>query len=515
MLDFVDLLTGSAFTFGGLGAALAAVLVLAVMLVTPRGERARVRLPLVLLVLHLITALGVAQLPLSKDLRSALHVTALFLLLLCLGRCGFVLVVDWFLTRRLNRPLPRIFRDIVQVLVYFGVAFVTFRAMGAELGSLLTTSAVLTAVLGLSLQETLGNLFAGLAIQAQQPFQVGDWIEYETTEGTAGKVVEINWRATRIITADGVEIVVPNALLAKSPIRNYTQPTPISRRRVSVQGPYDVAPHLVEAALMEAARGCQGVLPDPPPSTWVCNYGDSGIDYSLVFYIDDFSLRHQVDSSLRRRIWYALQRAGISVPFPVRDVRVEQVTDERRRQRQEEQRSEIARMLQAVDFFEVLPADAIERLARSATTQAFVRGEDIIRQGEEGTELFVIRTGEAVVLVESDKAPAVEVARLGPGDFFGEMSLMTGERRNATVRAVNACELAVVGHEPFREVLAAFPDLAQRISESLESRQEAIASVRSARESLHTTAQGGVLLTKIRSFFSLWPTGDTPPRTKR
>ncbi len=506
MADILDYLSDAHLGFRGVGAFVAAVLVVALYVVMPRGSRRHVRLPASLLVLYLVAAALGELLPLSDEAGRAFDVVGLFFLLSCLGRASFVLVVDGLLDYRLGRPLPRIVREIVQLLVYFGVAFLTLRAMGAELGSLLTTSALLTAVVGLSLQDTLGNVFAGLAIQAQRPFKVGDWIQVDgTAETSIGQVIEINWRATKILTNDHVEIVIPNGLLAKSPITNFTQPTEASRRIVKIQGPYDKPPHLVEAALLETTCHCPGVLSHPPPTTWVSLYADSGIEYSVVYFIDDFAKRPVIDSNVRRRLWYALQRVGVSIPFPVRDVRVQQQTDHQTDEARANRSRELQRTLRSVDFLDVLPESGLAQLASAAETRLYASGEDIIRQGEEGAELFIIRSGRAVVLLQAPGREPTEIAQLQAGAVVGEMSLVTGEPRSATVRAVTACECVAVGHLAFGEVLATNLDLAERISDVLASRRAEIDSTRVAQEAYDRASESNVLLKRIKNFFSLWP----------
>src|SRR5690606_13193402 len=149
---------------------------------------------------------------------------------------------------------------------YAAVALVVLRAAGVELGSLLTTSALLTAVIGLSLQDTLGNLFAGLAIQAQQPFEVGDWIQHDPTDQeTMGRVVEINWRATRVLTVDNVEVTIPNGALARASIRNFSRPTAEVRRSVTITVAAHVPPNEVHRLFAEAVAGTPGVLSHPAP----------------------------------------------------------------------------------------------------------------------------------------------------------------------------------------------------------------------------------------------------------
>lgn len=304
-------------------------------------------------------------------------------------------------------------------------------------------------------------------------------------------------------------------MLAKSPIRNFSEPSRVSRRMIEVQGPYEVPPHRVEAALLEAARGCPGVLAEPAPTTWVSRFADSGIDYTLVYFIEDFSARPVIAAAVRRRLWYSLQRAGVSVPFPVRDVRAAAPAPSDAGEAERVRLARAATALRAIYCFEVLSDAALERLARTAVVRIFAAGEDLIRQGDEGAELFVLQLGSAVVLVAQEGREPLEVARLGAGAFVGEMSLVTGEARSATVRAVTPCECLVVSADALRPLLEESPDLAGRLSEVLVARQAELGTAQSPPDEAERTERSGQLLQRIRSFFSLRPVNAPSPPSKR
>lgn len=506
MKHWIDLVIhGGLASLGGVGIGLALALIAGLFLTLPRSERRKLRGPVWLLLLHVATMALRAAMPLHADAQQPLGVAQFFFLLACVGRSGFLLIVDGLLGRRMARPLSKIFRDIIQVFVYVAVALLTLRAMGVEPGSLLTTSALLTAVIGLSLQETLGNLFAGLSIQAQRPFEVGDWVQFDADTDCIGRVTEINWRATKVLTEDMVEVIVPNGTLAKAPIRNFTQPTRVSRRTAVVQGPYEVAPQRVEIALLEAIRGASGVLETPPPSVMLASFADSGIEYRVHYFIEEFRRRAEIDSRVRARIWYAFQRAGIGIPFPIRDVRtIDAVAaGEIERKSLTEER---LRALRKVDFLGVLPAAALERLAQSSEVRLFAPGEDVIVQGAAGDELFIVLHGEARVLVTTDERGPTEVAHLAAGDFFGEMSLLTGEMRSATVRAGARCELLVLGPGPLRPLLEEAPELAEHMSRVLARRQAQLdrqAESNKVAEVEQVEQHNRVLLNRIKQLFSL------------
>ncbi|MEM6995734.1 MAG: mechanosensitive ion channel domain-containing protein, partial [Myxococcota bacterium] len=237
-----SMVNAGALPFGGAGSVIAIVMILALRFLLPRKDLRLIRVPFALLVAHLAFVALTMVLPAASGVHRFCSLAALLLILITLGRVGFMLLVDTFAARRITRPVPKIFRDILQGLVYTAAVLITLRGAGAELDALLTTSALLTAVVGLSLQDTLGNLFAGLSIQAQRPFEVGDWIQFDDQKDRIGHVVEINWRATRILTIDRIEVTVPNNLLAKAPIRNFSKPSRLVRRKATVIAPYDAPP---------------------------------------------------------------------------------------------------------------------------------------------------------------------------------------------------------------------------------------------------------------------------------
>lgn len=495
---------GELTSLGGVGIVIAAVLVLVLRVLLPPHERPRVRMPLVLLLAHVGVVFARGFVEVDTAAQRALGVLALLLLMLSIGRSAFLLLVDYVLGRRVVHPLPRIIRDIIQGLIYAAVAIFALRAAGVEPGSLLTTSALLTAVIGLSMQETLGNMFAGLAIQMQRPFEVGDWIQFDSSPENVGRVVEINWRATKVQTNEQVEVIVPNGTLAKAPIRNYTKPSPVVRRSAFVQAPYDAPPGRVRELILDGLRGAPGVLQEPPPSVVTHGFQDSGIEYWVRYFIDRYDQRDTIGSGVRDRIWYAFSRGGISIPFPIRTVHLHQaeLSETRALQARFEHRK---RILGCVDFLAALPAPALDVLVERSRVRRFGPGELVIRQGDPGDEMFIIDRG-TVAIVRTTEEGEVGLARLGPGGFFGEMSLTTGERRTATARADTESELLVVGKDALHEVLEQAPDLAHTISEIVAARQveleeSAALSQRVPGEAVEE--KQSVLLSRIKSFFKL------------
>ena len=453
----------------GLCAALALLVVTRWLL--PRRDHRLLRVPTFFLFVH-IAGLGLALLVKGgTSLAAALSFVTLVSLLFVFGRLLGLLVLEVVLNRKLGRPVPTILRDIAQAVVYLFLLLGALRAIGFEPGSILTTGAVVTAVIGLSLQDTLGNLVAGLAIQMERPFEVGDWVSLDDSSKTLGRVVEINWRATRVLTPDDVEVIVPNGLLAKSPIVNYTKPTRSLRRNVYVTVAYEVPPARVHQIVLEAIAEVPGVLPDPKPRILTSAFQDKGIEYWLRYWTGEFELRDFVDSAVRDRVFYALRRAGFTIPVPQRTVHMHQISNESVARVNEDLAAERERHLRNVDILQVLDGPVLRKLAALAKSRLFAPGETIVRQGDDAAELCIVDRGAVAMLLAKKGEPAREVTRLGPGQFFGEMALVTGEKRQATVRAVTECELLVIDHAAFQAVLADAPDLVQEVSRVLAERQ--------------------------------------------
>jgi small-conductance mechanosensitive channel/CRP-like cAMP-binding protein len=479
------------------------------VLVLPKPARRKLIAPLAFFFLWFGATLLQFLVPAQSSAARGLHVFQTALIASCIGLGLLALLADGILGRRRGKPIPKIFRDVATTLMWFLVALAGLREAGVEPGSLLTTSALLTAVIGLSLQDTLSNVFAGLSIQAQTPFEVGDWLQVTDTNEPLGKVTEINWRATKILTNDRVEIVIPNGIVAKASIRNFSRPTTILRRNIVVSAPYSFSPEHVKAVLLACVSETSGTVADPAPDVLVDAFAQDGVTYKLRYWTDRPGDVHPIDSAVRERIWYGFRRAGIAIPFPQREIRVHQAHDASAEEQQNVRLKRRIDDLRRVDLFAALDDVRIRQLAGGLFTRRYAPGEVIIRKGDAGHELFIIEHGKvAVVVPGKDAGELIEVARLGSGKFFGEMSLMTGENRTATCKAVGDVALLVVDKRAFGEVLQAAPEVAEKVSEILAARQQALKAratgpqgAGDAKEAAQATSM--VLLGRIRDFFGL------------
>lgn len=496
---------GSVTAFSGFGIAFAIGLLIILRFVVPQSQRRVVRLPLFLLVLSVAIAALNGLLPNERDpFHQSLRLIHEGLLLFAIARSLYLVLLFGLLERRRRkRLLPGIFRDIVQVAIYLVVVFILLKEGGVEASNLFTTSALLTAVVGLSLQDTLGNLFAGLAIQMQQPFEVGDWIQFDDETDHIGEIVEINWRATRVLTIDKIEVTVPNSLLAKAPIRNFCKPTHVTRRYASVVAPYEAPPARVHRLIWEAVIEVDGVLADPAPDIQTIDFNDRGVVYRIRYFIDDFAQREVIDSRVRDRLWYALRRAGLPIPAPRRKVTLIEHNVAAAIADRNAHIIDIEKALERNPLFSPLSHELLHEVAMHTERRLYAPGEIVIQQKDHGEELFVVERGDLEVLIDVHDGMQ-HVATLGADTFFGEMSLLTGEERSATVRTVGEVALLVVSKETLQPILEAAPSLATEMSQVLAER-EAVLQGRKGQspKAALVEARSGELLHRIREFFSI------------
>ncbi len=486
------------------GIAIAITFIAVLRLVLPPHLKRLAKEPTAFLAIHLLARALLLVLDPASSAGRLTSLVATVLLFASIGRSVVLIALEGVVAARLTRPMPRIFRDIIQAVVYVVMVLVALRSAGVDPGSILTTSALLTAAIALSMQETLGNLFAGLAIQMQRPFDVDDWIQFDDDSKRTGRVLEINWRATKIMTLDDVEIIVPNGTLAKAPIINFTKPTPTSRRSIYVQAPPDVAPHVVREAILSALPEADGVLEHPAPTVVLSKFDGGNLEYWVRYHTDRFERRDLIDGLVRERIWYALTRAGVPLGLPNRNVRLREISNETQAHDDARLAAQREEVLGAVDFMRVLSDEQRKRLAHSTRIHLYAANEPVVRRGEKGAEMFIVQSGEVVVLGEGNGAGAVVVARLGPGEFFGEMALMTGEQRTATVRTTKPSTLIGVEQSAIKELLEASPELAAIISRVIAERQAAgETALRSAEPASDVEERSSQLLGRIRKFFAL------------
>lgn len=385
--------------------------------------------------------------------------------------------------------VPERFPAIVQDGVIIGLVLLASTFLSDRL---LTTSAVSAVVLGFALQDTLGNAFAGLAIQSEKPFHVGHWIRVGEFEG---RVAEVTWRATKLRTKSGNFVVVPNNIVAKEAITNYSEPLAPTRLDVEVGASYLVPPNDVKAAIMDALRNCSRVLTTPAPDVLLLSFDASAITYRARFWVEDYERDDAARDEVRTAIYYGFQRRNIEIPWPIQ-VQYERALPEPDPDADLRERE---RLLAGVDILASLPPELRHEIATSALLTVFGNGETIVRQGEPGQSMFVVCSGAVRVVLEPQRT---EVARIDRGGYFGEMSLLTGEPRSATVLAAGDVSVVEMGVNLFRRLGAEHPHAIEQIGVAAVARRADLDRFRTAAAGA-VAVETNTLLTRMKKFLRL------------
>jgi small-conductance mechanosensitive channel/CRP-like cAMP-binding protein len=415
-------------------------------------------------------------------------------------------IFDYLFAVRRKTEVPQILRSLSRSVVYGSLLLIFLPHLFGlqDVAGLLTSSAIVSIILGLALQETLGNLFAGIGMQMSRPYKVGDWVKIGAYEGV---VERADWRAVAIRTLYGDQVSFPHSFLAKLEIQNYSLPTTLHAREVQVGVHYRHPPYQIEEILLRCTQETAGVSSHPAPLVRLTAYQDFAVQYTVKFWIDDFARHYDIASDLLKRAWYHFKREDIQIPYPTRDVyhhKGDVVVDTL---------ASALPMLRRIEFLKVLTEEQLHELARRLHTKIFARGETITRQGERGETFYIIKSGKVLVSARDDEGRTTFLRDMAAGEFFGEISLLTGEPRSATVTAVEDSEFFVVEKEDMRCMLEENSQLAEHMSQVLALRQQQLEEqrLRKLQQSSQASAPQSVngveslrreFLSRILEFFS-------------
>jgi small-conductance mechanosensitive channel/CRP-like cAMP-binding protein len=393
---------------------------------------------------------------------------------------------------------PTLVRNIFSIVAFTALFFLIFTLIfpNANLGAVFTTSAIFGVILGLALQDTLGNFFAGISLQADRPFQVGDVITVGSERHT-GVVEEITWRAVKIRTFQNHIVLISNSTAAKESIEVCPREN-LNARLVFFNTIFTDSPAKAIHVVREAVREADNVSPKVAPIVRVRDIGDSAMEYEVKYWLIDYAKYNDTDALVRQRIWYAFRRAGLTFAYPTRTLLVERMS--RSGAVDADGGGAIVERLSAVDIFAPLSAEETAMLAHAATSHVFAPGETVIRAGDPGSSMFVVHNGRVSVQV-SENGRSRTVATLSEGAFFGEMALFTGEPRTANIVAIEETEVLEIGHAAMKQVFDTNPDLVESLSYIIAERRQGLV----ASENLSATdaEKSAGLLKSIKRFFGM------------
>lgn len=457
----------------------------------------RRRLPELPLRLSLLALLCWALLPLLEGLPvSAVYRTWLALIddlllsLACL-RLGLWLLLELPAGLGWWRQPPQLLVQLLMLGAGAGITVIVVRESArVDLVGLLATSAVVTAVLGLAAQETLKDLFAGLELQLGDDFSVGDWLEL--SDGVQGIVESIAWRDTMLRNLDGCRLVIPNSKITAEVITNRSA-SGVASNRFEVGLDYSFPPAQARALLDSVLHQHPQVLSSPMPRVRLKRFDASAISYELQAWQQEMTPQavQELRSDLQEQIWYALQRAGQTIPFPVQELQP-------RRRSQTAGSSQLSGQdLESCSLFVGLTPEQRQQLATAGTVAYFAPGEAIVREGNPGDCLYQLLAGRVDVIKNMGAKGNLSVRQLGPGEHFGEMTLLLDTPRSATVRALEECQLLQLNRAALAPLLQAQPDLLNQLADQMERRRQELNQLGSGDRESETTT----LLATMRRLF--------------
>ena len=322
------------------------------------------------------------------------------------------------LMRRIGHS-GRLLQDVVGALVFLAsIVAAAGYVLDLPVKGLLATSGVFAIVVGLALQSTLADVFSGIVLNTTKPYQVDDFV---VIDGVEGKVLDINWRATHLLSSAGTMAVVPNSVAAKAKIVNLSRPNNLHGVSISIRVPNHIRPRRVLDALDRTLQGSSSLLLNPAPKAVLKEAGEEMSEYVASGFIAELGKKSEVRNQLFDLAHRHLEAAGISrQPDGV----IEPSTRARA-------------LLDEVKVFRSLSAEERDRLARNMVAQQYAAGEVVLDLEEVPDSLFVIATGVVSATVP-DGSMQIEAGRMGPSEIMGEQSILADTPSQARFTAMTS-----------------------------------------------------------------------------
>jgi small-conductance mechanosensitive channel len=385
---------------------------------------------------------------------------------------GFVNNIVFGMGRQksLGERVPKLFRDLAQaLLVAIGAMVIYSKVWGMEIQGALTALGLGSIVIGLALQEPLGNIVSGLMLLLERPLNVGDWV---TVDGVTGKVTEINWRSVHIETPTREIRVVPNVSLYKGAFSNLSRPTPERTEVVDMGFSYDDPPSKVKELLVDLLLSTPGVKTDPGPLVRTVNYADFSIIYRMIFTVEMQETLGATRDLVMTRIWYMARREGLTIPFPIQ-MEYKPGEDPGKPQKTTSQwlndQPRFKASLQPSDLADLQIREYTEGELMHTPEKPFKGGALILR-------------GEVSLLCTSDEGHELVVSKLGTGECFGD-TLTAGSSSDAiTLRAEDDVTVLWLPTDQMDQLLSRSTSLSSEVGDAIELRRLAVQAIKRHRK---------------------------------
>jgi len=387
----------------------------------------------------------------------------------------------------LDRGSREVIAAFIRYLLSILGMLIVLQTAGVNLSSLTLFAGVLGIGIGFGLQNLASNFISGITLLIEQPMRVGDFVEVDKLLGT---VENISIRSTTIRTLDAVSVIVPNVRFVENNIINWSHRDSRCRIHISVGVAYGSDTLLVSEALLDAARKSSRVLTDPPPKVWLKRFGDSSLDFELLVWIDQPSESEPIKSGLNFLIERELRQKGVEIPFPQRDLRIHNLhelvpvlhngkdghsdkstsmADGKRPTSASLNNATLRDLLRKISYFEACSDVELLQLIEYGYRQLFPAEQIVCEEGTPGEAFYIILKGSVEIF---SRRAEQYIATLNESEFFGEMALLMGIPRSATVRTLEESVLFVIERNDLQRLLNAHQGLADQIAKKLVERQQ-------------------------------------------
>jgi small-conductance mechanosensitive channel/CRP-like cAMP-binding protein len=416
--------------------------------------------------------------------------------LFCLANLVIYLLVDIYLYHRSRREAPSLVREILSVAVYLFFAIVSLRVIfSIEISSIVTTTTVLTAAVAFAMQSTLGNILAGFSIQIDRLLRLRTWVSIHD-KNIFGQVLNVGFRYTTLRSLENNLVLVPNSTFTQNIVTSFGNREDENKVAVNltVSLGYDLPPERAKEILLGVLTGEKSILAEPAALVRLRTFAESSIDYQLKFFLEDYSERDAVSDRVFSRTWYAVTREGFSFPFPHR-----QVIETQSAPPFVFPVETVAQGIGKVELFSMLDESEVLLLAEKARVRVFGPGEIVVKQNDGGDSLFLVMKGRLQALVNE-----IRVGELAEGNVFGEMSLLTGEPRKATVAAESQVILVELSREIIEPLIRRKPEIMEALGAILAHREIANEqSLREADRAMEEVRKCAEYVQRLKRFFGL------------
>ncbi len=416
-------------------------------------------------------------------------VLVIFILIAAIKIIVFV-IFDFFIHHKFNIKIIKLFKDIFIIILYIAGILIIFNSyLNIKVTAILATSAVLTVVVGFALQDILGDIFSGIALNFEDSLKIGDWIKIGDMEG---KIEQLRWRAVKIRTVDNVLILVPNQVASKKEIKNFKDKFAL---RLQIGLSYKNSPDLIIRVIKETLEKIEPILKKPKPEVFVLSFDDFAINYEIQYWIKDASKKNIIESEIRRKTWYAFKRNNIQIPFPIRDIYI------KKEMKSELSFEEIIEKLSNNEILKLMDKEQLKTLLSNYKIELFGKDDMIIKNGDIGEYFYYVFDGEVDIIKDN-----TVLNTLKKDDYFGEMSVLTGNKANADVIASRESSILKISSNKFKEIIEMNEELAKKIAEVIAIRKIGLSRVKKTRNDkleIKIDKESKTIFNRIKKYFSI------------